>query len=238
MISIENISISIAFIAGLLSFASPCFFPFIPGYLSYMLGISVDQMRHTDLHDLRKITIIHSLFFIFGFTVVFVLLGMSASFLGSLLGAYRSVLSRIGGAVVIIFGLQMVGLFKIGVLSRKKKIHLEKDKSRRFYKSAIVGAVFALAWTPCIGPVLASVLLYASTAETIKLGASLLLAFSLGVAIPFFIASLFVNVVLKYFNKLGKALKVISIIGGVLLIFLGIILLLDKVTTITKYILS
>jgi cytochrome c-type biogenesis protein len=239
MEEMNNISIGIAFLAVLPSFASPCFFPFIPGFLSYMLGMSLGEMRNRDKKELRRLVVIHSLFFIFGFTLIFVLLGLSATVLGGLISEYRYLLQRVGGVVIILFGLQMTGVLKFKFLAKKKKIELDKgNKARKYYKSMLTGCVFALAWTPCVGPVLSSILIFASTVDTMAKGALLLFVFSMGIGLPFFLSAVAVNFILTYFNKMGSLLKTISIVSGILIIIIGVLLVSDYLSKISQVLLK
>ena len=159
----ENISFVIALGAGILSFLSPCVLPLLPSYLSFITGISLDELiREERKPKVRKITIIHSLMFILGFSLIFILLGASASLAGKILIKYQGWISRIGGAFIILLGIQFTGLINLNFLQKERKFHL-KEKPMGYLGSSLVGVAFAAGWTPCIGPILASILFYAST---------------------------------------------------------------------------
>ncbi len=224
-----NISYAVSFIAGFLLFFSPCILPLIPSYISYLTGISFKELSG-DLNvaegkRIRTFTIIHSLLFILGFSVVFVMLGMTVTLMGRFFLEYQSILKKAGAVIIIFFGLTIAGAFKIGILQREKKITYRK-KSISYLGSLLVGVTFAFAWTPCVGPVLGSILIYASSTANIRLGFRLLSIFSLGLAIPFFVSSLLVNSFLLYFKKIKNYIKWVNIIAGIILIIFGIAILL------------
>jgi cytochrome c-type biogenesis protein len=221
----SNLSLFIAFTAGLFTFISPCVLPLIPSYLSFITGISFEQLNTAeDSKKLRRVTIFHSLMFILGFSIVFILLGASATFLGGFLRQYQNLIAKIGGALIILFGLHISGLLKIKFLQKEKRMHL-RDKPLGYFGSAMVGLTFAAGWTPCIGPILGTILVFAGTTANLYRGIFLLVSYSLGLAIPFFLTSLAVNSALPYFKKLTAHLRIISIISGVFLIVIGILLI-------------
>jgi len=220
----SNLSLFIAFTAGLFTFISPCVLPLIPSYISFITGISFKQLTSADdFKKLRKRTIFHSLMFILGFSLIFIVLGASATYLGSLFLKYQAWIARIGGVLIILFGLHIAGFIKIKFLQREKRVHL-RDKPLGYFGAALVGLTFAAGWTPCIGPILGTILVFASTAEDLYRGILLLSSYSLGLAIPFFLTSLAVNSVLPYFKKLTAHLRLISIISGIFLIAIGLLL--------------
>lgn len=218
------VSFSLAFIAGLLTFASPCIFPLIPAYVSYITGISFDELKETGRGDIQRKTLIHSLFFILGFSLVFIALGASASLLGRFILEYKVWLSRIGGLFVILFGLYIMGVFRIGALEKERKINVKLRKGSRL-GSFLLGVTFAAAWTPCVGPILGSILIYAGAQETMLEGIWLLGFYSLGIAIPFVISALLVNSLLSHISRLNKYLAVVNYACGILLVLIGILLI-------------
>jgi cytochrome c-type biogenesis protein len=221
----SNLSLFIAFTAGLFTFISPCVLPLIPSYLSFITGISLEQFNSAeDSKKLRRVTIFHSLMFILGFSIVFILLGASATFLGGFLQQYQGLIAKIGGALIILFGLHISGLLKIKFLQKEKRMHL-RDKPLGYFGSALIGLTFAAGWTPCIGPILGTILVFAGTTANLYRGIFLLVSYSLGLAIPFFLTSLAVNSALPYFKKLTAHLRIISIISGIFLIAIGILLI-------------
>jgi cytochrome c-type biogenesis protein len=221
----QNISIFLAFTAGILSFLSPCILPLIPSYLSFITGISFQEL--TTSKKIRKMTILHSLLFILGFSLIFILLGATATYLGNLLLKYQIIIKKIGGVLIILFGLYITGLLKLDFLTKERKIHLT-EKPIGYFGTILVGATFAFGWSPCIGPILSTILLYASTSEKLSQGIVLLVFYSLGLGIPFFLTSLLVNSFLSYFEKFKRYLPSITLISGIFLIIAGFLLILDK----------
>jgi len=218
------VSFSLAFIAGLLTFASPCIFPLIPAYISYITGISFDELKEDRRGDIQRKTLVHSLFFILGFSLVFIALGASASLLGKIILAYKVWLSRIGGLLVILFGLYIMGIFRIGALNKERKISVKLQKGSKI-GSFLLGVTFAAAWTPCVGPILGSILIYAGAQETMLEGIWLLGFYSLGIAIPFVISALLVNSLLSHITRLNKYLAVVNYVCGILLVLIGVLLI-------------
>lgn len=234
----EAPSIFVAFSAGLITFFSPCIFPLIPGYLSFMSGETIENLKTGETDSKlspRLKAFLGALFFGLGFTIVFVALGASATSIGSFFKEYQRILAQIGGVVVIIFGLHMIGVFKIKFLMKTARINYTK-KSVPFYVNAfILGFVFVLGWTPCIGPILASILTVASQESSVTQGMGLLLVYSLGLWIPFLISALAINEVMAAVKKAGKAVMWVERIAGILLILIGILLVTNSMETLTIY---
>ncbi len=221
----ENVSFFIALGAGFLSFLSPCVLPLIPSYLSFITGVSLnDLLKKEKEPKIRKLTIIHSLMFILGFSLIFILLGASASFVGKLLNRYQEWIARVGGAFIIFLGIHFTGLINLNFLQREKKFHL-KEKPIGYLGSSLVGVTFAAGWTPCIGPILVSILFYASTTNSIFSGIALLATYSAGFALPFFLISLGLEAFLERYQRLKRHLRLISIVSGIFLIGVGILLM-------------
>jgi len=183
---------------------------------------------------IRRITVIHSLMFILGFSVVFVGLGASATYFGHLLAGYQSGIMRIGGIVIIVLGVHFTGLINIPFLQMEKKFELSA-KPIGYVGSVAIGIVFAAGWTPCIGPILSTILLYAGTAKDLKQGVILLVMYSLGLGLPFFLASLAINTFLSYFNWFKKYFRVVTIASGCFLILIGILFVTDRFTVLNVY---
>lgn len=221
----NTVSLAAAFAAGFLTFLSPCILPIIPAYISYITGISFDQLKDGRNKEIRRKILMHSLLFILGFSFVFVVLGASASFLGRLLIAHRVVIGRVGGAVVILFGLYLMGVFKLGFLDKQKRADIKLQRGSKI-GSLLMGITFAAAWTPCVGPILGSVLVLAGTRESMLQGVGLLSVYSLGIAIPFIASALLLNSFLLYFAKLRKYMQAVKAVCGLLLIFIGLLLIL------------
>ncbi len=236
MAEIGQISLFASFIAGILTFVSPCILPLIPAFISLITGISVENLQSSKKPV--KTIFFKTLVFILGFSVIFILLGMSVSWLGGLAGAYKNILRYIGGAVVILFGLHLAGVFKIKFLYRQASVSNDKISAASWGGVFLTGAAFALGWTPCVGPVLASILLVASTQGSVLSGFWLLLFYSLGLGIPFMLTALFINWFLNLFNSIKKYYGIIEKISGILLIFVGILLITDGFSKITVFILQ
>lgn len=229
-----------AFIAGILTFLAPCTLPLVPGYLGFISGVSVK-----DLDDPKKVPTIkrkvlkNGIFYVIGFSLVFIIMGSVFGLAGSFLAQNRVWLSRIGGVFVIFFGLYLMHIFNLPVFSfmnRERKFNvISKLTPGDPLSSLIFGATFAFGWTPCVGPVLGSILLLASTSGTVFQGAFLLLVFSIGLGIPFIIMALALGHATGYIKKLSKYLNVISFVGGVFLVFLGILLVSDNLSIWVSY---
>jgi len=226
----EQISILLTFLAGIGSFFSPCILPLIPVYLSFITGLSVNELKSTEesSKDNRKV-LKEVILFIIGFSIVFVALGASASSITTLLVKSKKILRIIGGIIIIIFGLHITGLLKIKFLEYEKKIHLETKPILGGLGSLVVGMTFAIGWTPCIGPILGAILTLAATRTTLLQGVILLSVYSLGLSLPFLITGLAVNQVLKLFTKIKKYLKIITIATGIMLIITGILVLSGRI---------
>jgi cytochrome c-type biogenesis protein len=224
----QDLSLYLAFVAGVLSFLSPCVLPLVPSYVAFLTGLSFEELtqeRHQ--RKLRRIIFGHSLLFIMGFSALFTLLGASATLLGQFLATHRDTIRIVGGILVIVFGLFISGVFSFKFLQQEKKFHLH-DKPIGYLGSFLVGVTFAAGWTPCVGPILSSVLLYASTTENVGTGIILLLSYSLGLGLPFFACSLALNSFLGAFQKTRRYLGVFTKVGGLLLILVGILLLTNS----------
>ncbi|MCD6575300.1 sulfite exporter TauE/SafE family protein [Candidatus Aerophobetes bacterium] len=217
----------IAFGAGVLSFLSPCILPLIPSYVSFITGVSLVQLTESSQDtSLKRRIIITSLLFIMGFSIIFVGLGASASFVGEILQRYQHWISRVGGIFIVIMGLYLMGILRIPVFDRERKIHLNKPPLG-YWEIPIVGAVFAAGWTPCVGPILGSILFYASTTASIIKGIVLLSFYSAGLAVPFFASSLAIGVFLERYKGFKKNMRIVSLVSGGLLIAIGILLVSD-----------
>lgn len=231
-----NITYLGAFIAGLLSFLSPCVLPLIPSYITYITGISfADLKAERPSHLVRRKTMIHSLLFIAGFTVVFAAFGASATYIGNFFQEHMGAIRKIGGILIIVFGIHVTGLVHLGMLLGEKRIVIHR-KPAGYVGSFLVGLAFAAGWTPCIGPILASILMIAATEEKVYQGISLLLTYSLGLGTPFFISALALHKFLDLFNRFRKAIRIFEIVTGVFLIVIGILVLTNSLTSISLFI--
>jgi|AntRauTorckE6833_2_1112554.scaffolds.fasta_scaffold00332_3 cytochrome c-type biogenesis protein len=219
-----DLSFVIAFSAGLLSFLSPCVLPLIPSYIAFLLGDYSDQKKKD-----KNYSIIPALLFILGFTIVFVLLGLSATFLGKFLIRNQAILRKISGIIIIIFGLHISGIIKLKWLYYEKKLSI-KPKSNKYLQSLILGFGIALAWTPCIGPILSSILILAGNSQNIYAGALLLFVYALGFALPFLITALAAKKILPAIKKMNKYLNYINIVSGIVIIILGILIFTNNLS--------
>jgi cytochrome c-type biogenesis protein len=230
----DSVGVFIAFTAGILSFLSPCVLPLVPSYLSFITGMSLEDLQEgVD----RRATMIHSLLFVLGFTIIFVALGASASFLGQFLRYYEVWIARVGGVIIILLGIHLTGLIQFTKLMGEARVHL-KDKPAGYMGTLAVGIAFGAGWTPCIGPVLGAILTYAASQDQFWSGVSLLTVYSAGLAVPFLASAAAVNWFLETFKSLRKYLMPIQIASGVLLIFLGVLLVTGSFTILSSYLIQ
>jgi cytochrome c-type biogenesis protein len=220
---ISQISVGLALLAGLASFLSPCVFSLVPAYVGYLGGLGAGATGENDKSN-RWVTFSHGLAFVLGFSIVFVLLGVAAAFAGGLLYDLRFWLSKIGGVVVIVFGLHMIGVFHIPFLAYDTRVQQAPDPKWGYLSSVLMGVFFSAGWSPCVGPVLGAILTLAINGGSISLGAMLLTAYSIGLAIPFLIAALGIGWVTTILKKYGKAMRYVEIAMGVILVIIGFML--------------
>lgn len=230
----QHLSIPIAFVAGVVSFLSPCVLPLVPGYVSMLSGESIEELKTgTDAALIGKV-FANSVAFVVGFSVVFIGLGASATAVGRFLLAQRTTFNIVAGAMIIIFGLHLTGLVKIPFLYRDKRIEAGTPK-RGKTGSFILGFAFAFGWTPCIGPILTGILAVAATRDTLFQGMFLLAVYSAGLAIPFLVTGLGLGQFLKFYGRFRKHLHAIEVASGVLLIALGVLMAFNKFTVLSGY---
>lgn len=222
-----------AFLAGVLSFLSPCVLPLVPGYVSLISGTTVDELRDSDRKLLGGV-MMNSVMFILGFSIVFVLLGAVATSLGQLTRSYYPILTRVAGVVIIIFGLHLTGIWKIKALYADKRMHDVKGSSGAL-GSFVVGFAFAFGWTPCIGPILATILAIAASENTVSKGVLLLGVYSAGLAVPFLLTSLGIDRFLQFYGRFRRHLHTVEVISGVLLIAIGALVLTRHFTVLASY---
>lgn len=227
----ESVGVLIALGAGILSFLSPCVLPLVPSYLCFVTGMSLEDLEEgTD----RRHVLTYALLFTAGFTLVFVLLGASASFLGQFVRAYDQWVARIGGVVIIVLGLHLAGAFRLAPLLREKRLHLA-ERPVGYLGAVGVGAAFGAGWTPCIGPVLGAILTFAVAQDTFWTGVWLLFVYSLGLAVPFILSALALDRFLGAFKRFRRFLPAVQIGSGVLLIALGLLLVTGTFTALSSY---
>jgi cytochrome c-type biogenesis protein len=220
---IANITLGLAFLAGLASFLSPCVFSLVPAYVGYLGGRSAGGESAAS-GDSRWVTFTHGLAFVLGFSVVFIILGVAASAFGSLLYDIRTWLEKIGGVVVIIFGLHMIGVFRIPFLEYDTRVQTAPDRKWGYLSSALLGVFFSAGWSPCVGPVLGAILTLAINGGSVGLGVKLLSAYSAGLAIPFLVAALGIGWVTTTLRRYSKVMRYVEVAMGVLLVIVGILL--------------
>jgi len=224
----QEVSLLMAISAGLLSFISPCVLPLLPVYISYITGLSIEDLTAKERTSaLSRKIFLSAVMFVLGFTLIFTLMGATASLIGQFLIKYRDAIRIIAGIVIILFGLHLAGIFKIGFLYREKRADFAKFRSLGYLSPLFMGMAFTAGWTPCIGPILSSILIYASTTKTVWQGMGLLAAYSLGLGLPLLLTALAVSVVLSYLAKLKRYMGIISKVSGAILIIVGILIIFN-----------
>lgn len=235
--AVQSVGLATAFTAGVLSFISPCILPIIPSYMFFISGTSAGAMQSGETVEKPRIerqTIVSALCFILGFSLVFVALGASATWLGSILRDYQDLLRKVGGVVIILLGLHMAGLIQIRALLYEKRMHF-KARPPGYLGALLIGIAFALGWTPCIGPILGAILAVASTKTQVSEGMTLLSAYSLGLAIPFFVTALLMDKIFVHFRKIQKHMGKISLASGLFLIVIGIMIFTNALQSVSNY---
>lgn len=228
-----DVSLFAAFGAGFLSFISPCVLPLIPGYISYVSGMSLEEMRSADTHARRRL-IVTTLLFILGFSIIFMAMGASASAIGALLGQHLRLVQKIAGGIIIVLGLHLLGIFRIGFLNRDTRVQTSR-KPATALGALVVGMAFGFGWTPCIGPILSGILTIAGSKSTIGEGVLLLAVYSAGLGVPFFLTSLAIDRFFVASSKVRRYYRMIEIISGLLLILLGLLMITGRFTLIIRW---
>ena len=217
-----GLGVFIAFTAGLLSFLSPCVLPLIPSYVTFITGLSLEDVTRA-----RRTALVHALLFITGFTLIFVTLGATATTLGRLLLRYRYVVSSVGGALIIVFGLYLLGVLNIAAFMRERRVHLA-EKPLGYLGTVVVGIAFGAGWSPCLGPILGAILALAANTNDLSRGILLLFCYSLGLAVPFLVAALFVEKFLAFFARHKGKMIWVNRVAGALLIFVGVLMVTNR----------
>jgi cytochrome c-type biogenesis protein len=244
----ENVTLLAAFGAGLLSFISPCVLPLVPGYLSYISGLSLEEMRGTGAAGpaagagvavaaapaVRRQVVLSSLAFILGFSLVFVSLGAAASAIGQFLISQQAIFNRIAGAIIIIFGLHTMGVLRIEWLYQEKRVHTSR-RPAGFVGAGLIGIAFAFGWTPCIGPILAGILALAGTQETVGQGVRLLSVYSLGLGVPFLATALMINRFFAAMGRIRRHYHKVELVSGILLVIIGVLIFTNRFTIIAQW---
>ncbi len=228
----ESVSLAVAFAAGVLSFLSPCVLPLIPSYVGFLTGMTTEELQVR-----RGTALLHALWFVGGFSLIFVALGASASALGVVLLASQHWIARIGGVLVILFGLYLLGVLRPAFLMRERRVHLAR-KPLGYLGSSVAGVAFGAAWTPCIGPILGAILTLAATRASVAQGTALLGVYALGLAVPFLLTAFALDRFLVWFQKVRPYIRWMERVAGVLLIVLGLLLVTDRFTLLAGYLQS
>ena len=223
----QSVTYPAALAAGLLSFFSGCVLPLIPAYFTFISGYSLDQLTEAPNAAIRRKVMLSTLSFVLGFSTVFVLMGASASLLGGFMMRYQDIVRIAGGILILVMGLHLTGLIRIRRLEFEKRVHIQQ-KPLHLFGTFLVGMAFGAGWSPCIGPLLGSILIIAGNQETVWQGVGLLGAYSFGLALPFLIISVFIHFVLAFIRRANKMIRYVNVTAGILLILMGALLLTDK----------
>jgi len=223
-----SFGLAVSFTAGLLSFLSPCVLPLVPSYVTFVTGLSLEDVRRA-----RRSSLVHALLFVVGFSLIFLALGATATVFGRVLAAGREWISRVGGVLVVVFGLYLLGVLNVRALAQERRVHLA-DKPVGYLGTLLVGITFGAGWTPCIGPILGSILAYTASSADLGRGLALLAAYSLGLAIPFVLSAVAVERFLAAFQRIRPYLGTVSKISGALLVVAGILMTTGYFTSIAR----
>jgi cytochrome c-type biogenesis protein len=234
MSDLVTVSMGLAFLAGLVSFLSPCVFPIVPSYVGFVTGLTLDELREGGRAAARRQAAVHSALFVLGFSLLFVALGASATALGGTLRRSLPLLQQLGGVVIALFGLYLLGVLRIPALMRERRVHLA-SRPAGWLGSVAAGVAFGAGWTPCVGPVLASVLLYAGFEETMLRGMLLLGAYALGLGIPFFVAAVALNWFLAGASRIRRWIVPLERASGAMLVLVGVLLFTGEFARITAF---
>jgi cytochrome c-type biogenesis protein len=231
----DNVSVVTAFLAGLVSFLSPCVLPLVPGYISIISGSSLDQLKvRAKEASLFRTVLLNSVMFIVGFSITFILLGASATWIGQVLVSRMRLLGQIAGLILIVFGIHLMGIVKINFLYKDKRFH-NVEKPRGLLGALVLGLAFAFGWTPCIGPILAGILTLASTKQTVTQGMFLLGTYSAGLGIPFLLTSLALNKFLSFYSRFKRHFHVVEVVSGALVVAVGLLILTGSLTRLATW---
>ncbi|MCX8029489.1 MAG: cytochrome c biogenesis protein CcdA [Brevinematales bacterium] len=234
-----DIGILVAFVAGILSFLSPCILPLVLPYISFISGISVLNMKDKNITTRDRVLIILSTaYFVLGFTIVFLLFGIVAGQIGGILISIKDIMSRIAGIIILAFGLHLIGIIRISFLDYERRITSFTPEKSNFFTSFVMGLLFAFGWTPCIGPILGGITSIAFYSGNLIYGGVLLFVYSLGLSIPFLLVSIFINSAVSLISKLKKVVKVVEVTSGIILILIGLALVTDSLGIISGYLLD
>lgn len=230
----QHVSFTAAFGAGILSFLSPCVLPLIPAYFTFISGMSLEELTAGGDQAVRKKLILSTIAYVLGFSLVFILLGGAVSMMGQQLDAYKDFIRLAGGAVVIVFGVHLSGIVRIPFFDYEKKIHVH-NKPLHIFGVFLVGMAFGAGWSPCIGPLLGTILAIAATEGSVSHGITLLSIYSLGMALPFILMSFFINYMLAFIKRASQWIRFVTVAAGVLLIVMGLLLVFDKMSMLASF---
>ena len=234
MTDTATVSLGLAFVAGLISFLSPCVLPLVPSYITFVTGMTLDELTAEGRDSARRRAAAHAALFVLGFTLVFIALGAGASALGASLRRSLPLIQQVGGVMIVAFGLYMLGVLRLPGLSREARVQLA-SKPAGFVGSVVVGMTFGAGWTPCVGPVLASILLYAGAKATLAKGILLLAVYGLGLGVPFFVAAVSLNWYLAGAQRIRRWLRPIELAAGAVMVVLGVLLVTGKFTILSHF---
>jgi cytochrome c-type biogenesis protein len=231
----DNVSVFASFFAGLVSFLSPCVLPLVPGYISIVSGSSLDQLKAKAKDaSLFRTVLLNSIMFIVGFSITFILLGASATWIGQVLVSRMRLLGQLAGLILIVFGIHLMGIFKINFLYKDKRFH-NVEKPRGLLGALVLGLAFAFGWTPCIGPILAGILTLASTKQTVTQGMFLLAIYSAGLGIPFLLTSLALNKFLAFYSRFKRHFHAVEVVSGALVVAVGVLMVTGSLTRLATW---
>jgi len=230
-----SVGILVAFASGLLSFLSPCVLPLVPSYVSFITGLGLEELESGG-EGVKRVTLLHSLLFVAGFTLIFLMMGASATYVGQLLTLHKVVITRIGGIIIILFGVLLLGVIPIPALSREKRYQFQK-KPVGYAGTVAVGVAFGAGWVPCIGPILGAILTLAATRANVTEGVALLFVYSLGLAVPFVLSAVALTAFLGWFRRFRRYLRYVEWVTGLLLIGVGLLLVSGKFTVLAGWLL-
>jgi len=231
----QTVTLAMSFVAGLLSFISPCVLPIVPSFLGFISGMSLEQM--TGDAEQRAPVLLYTVWFILGFSLVFIALGASATLVGGLLLKYQTAFRIVGGLFIIALGLQFMGVFQLGFLQVEKRIHLQ-SKPMGVLGSFLVGVTFALGWTPCIGPILGSILMVAASEASVSKGILMLGAYAMGFAIPFLIAAAALKWFLQSYRRFAKYIPKVLFASGAFLVLVGVLLMTNRFAALAEFLMG
>ena len=232
-----SVGVLVAFSAGLFSFLSPCVLPLFPSYVSFITGMSVSDLTADLSGATRRRVMLHALAFVLGFSLVFVALGASFSAAGQFLLDYRNLIRQVGGALIVLFGLYIAGVFKLAAMGRTMQFQL-REKPAGYLGSLLVGITFAIGWTPCVGPILGAILSLAGTSETVQRGIGLLIAYSAGLGVPFLLSAVALGAFLKFFKRYRPLIPVMERVAGVILVVVGVLVFTNYYVVLNSWAIS